>query len=335
MKELTRSYIWWPNLDRDLEEVSKSCMDCLAIRTNPPKTDLHSWSWPSKPWHRLHIDYAGPVNGRYFFVLVDAHSKWVEIYNTTGTSTKDTIDCLNHSFSIFGLPVSITSDNGPCFKSSEFSEFLRVRGIIHSCSAVYHPSTNGLAEKMVGTFKKQLSTSKKPIQLLIDEFLFNYRLTPHSTTGVSPAELMFGRRLRSRLDLVYPEVGIKSQVDRKQENQTRNHIRQPRIPDVTVGSPVMVRDFSRNSKKWCPAQIHKQTGPISYECTLEDGSTVKRHLDQVIPRTIKEERTSDGRKEEDGRQPETTTDSDVPESKRPQEPRRSERTTKPVDRFHF
>ena len=154
MKELARSYIWWPNLDKDLEEVSKSCADCLAVRSNPPKADLHPWNWPSRPWHRLHVDYGGPVNGRFFFVLVDAHSKWVDVYNITGTSARDTIECLTHSFATFGLPVSITSDNGPCFRATEFKDFLETRGILHSLSAVYHPSTNGLAEKMVETLKK-------------------------------------------------------------------------------------------------------------------------------------------------------------------------------------
>ena len=70
--------------------------------------------------------------------------------------------------------------------------------------------------------------SESPLQLTIDRFLFNYRLTPHSTTGVSPAELMFGRRLRSRLDLLQPLHGISDRVADRQQAQKRGHTGTPR-----------------------------------------------------------------------------------------------------------
>ena len=73
MEELARSYLWWPNLDKDLEELCNSCPDCLSHRANPPKAELHPWEWPTRPWHRIHVDYAGPVGGRYFLIIVDAH----------------------------------------------------------------------------------------------------------------------------------------------------------------------------------------------------------------------------------------------------------------------
>ena len=103
-----------------------------------------------------------------------------------------------------GFLVTIVSDNGTCFTSSEFKEFLSMNGIRHVTSAVYKPSSNGLAERMVQTFKRALSTSNEHVSVFLDKFLFKYRITPHSSTGVSPAELMFKRRLRCRLDLLHP-----------------------------------------------------------------------------------------------------------------------------------
>ena len=64
-----------------------------------------------------------------------------------------TIKILRNCFSRFGLPLTVVSDNGPCFISSEFDNFMRMNGINHIKSAVYHPSTNGLAENMVKTLK--------------------------------------------------------------------------------------------------------------------------------------------------------------------------------------
>ena len=96
MKELARSYLWWPILDSELEELVKHCTECLETRNAPPKAELHPWEWPNFPWHRVHADYAGPIRGKYFLILFDAHSKWVEIAATNGPSTGETIKHLRH-----------------------------------------------------------------------------------------------------------------------------------------------------------------------------------------------------------------------------------------------
>ena len=294
MKTLARSYLWFPNLDKELEELAASCETCLENRPMPDKAILHPWHWPTSPWHRIHVDFAGPVDGNYFFILVDAHSKWVEIFKTKGTASSDVIRCLQHVYATFGLPVSIVSDNGPCFTSAEFKQFLNKGGVKHVTTAVYKPSTNGLAERMVQTFKNMLRKSKEPVGLAIDRFLFHYRLTPHSTTGVSPAELMFGRKLRNKLDLLLPNGtschsdidsdNIHTRVQSKQNSQIRNHCRRPRKTDFPIHSKVMARNYGKHGSKWVPAIVTKQTGPVSYRCVLDDGEQIKRHQDQLHKR---------------------------------------------------
>ena len=155
----------------------------------------------------------------------------------------ESVKYLSHCFATYGLPVSVVSDNGPCFTSNEFAEFMKNSGVHHVTTAVYRPSTNGLAERMVQTFKKALKLSKDNIQLTIDKFLFNYRLTPHTTTGKSPAELMFGRRLRSRLDLLWPADSTAQRVASKQEQQKRDYTRRPRHLDLVPEDRVLVRNY--------------------------------------------------------------------------------------------
>ena len=286
MKELARSYLWWPGLDKDLELLCSSCSECLQKRGMPPKAELHPWEWPRKPWHRIHIDHAGPVDNNYYLIVVDAHSKWVDIHKANGTTAAETIRHLCRSFANFGLPISVVSDNGPCFTSGEFKDFMVNCGVKHIRTAVYKPSTNGLAERMVQTFKQALKASKEPIQLTIDRFLFNYRLTPHSTTGLSPAELMFGRKLRSRLDLVWPSDDVSARVAMKQQHQKDHHAAKPRTVDYEENSPVMVKNYSKYGSRWTPAMVSKQTGPVSYRCRLDDGNIVKRHQDQIQTRSL-------------------------------------------------
>ena len=268
MKELARSYLWWPNLDRELEELTKSCPECLTSRVAPTKAVLHPWEWPTRPWHRIHIDYTGPVHGRYFFVVVDAHSKWVEIFPTSSTSSRENISCLRHCFAVFGLPVTIVSDNATSFTSAEFQSFVTATGVKHITSAPYHPSTNGLAERMVQTFKKQLRQSREPLRLTLDRFLFNYRLTPHSVPGVAPSELMFGRRLRCRLDLLWPYESVASRVIQRQQSQVASHRGSHSMLFPSSGN-VMVRDYSTSASNWSPAVVSRQTSPVSYECKLQ------------------------------------------------------------------
>ena len=89
IKSLARKHIWWPNVDRDLEEMVQDCQACQANRQKPPTAPLHPWSWPTGVWQRIHIDFAGPFLGHMFLLVIDSHSKWLErdiIYATTCTS---------------------------------------------------------------------------------------------------------------------------------------------------------------------------------------------------------------------------------------------------------
>ena len=324
MKKLARSYLWWPGMDEALERLSASCQKCLENRPMPPKAELHPWEWPKSPWHRLHIDHAGPLNGNQFLIIVDAHTKWVEIIKVSGTTSRETISCLQHLFAQFGLPISICSDNASCFTSDEFQCFMKNCGVKHITTAVGKPSTNGLAERMVQTFKKMLLKSTDPLQLAIDKFLFNYRSTPHSTTGQSPAQLMFGRKLRTRLDLLWPSDIIKDKVSSQQMRMQRNHCRKPRRTNLNVGSPVMSRNFARGSK-WLPGRVEQRTGPVSFKVRLEDGNLIRRHQDQLHSSSVPGDALAD-----DPIQPSPT---QTPTHAQPLPLRRSTRERKPVDRL--
>ena len=282
MKELARKYFWWPGLDGELESLIKSCPECLENRDFPKKSPLHPWEWPSVPWHRIHIDYAGPINNTYYLVVVDAHSKWVEIFPTQTITSKATIALLRSCFARFGLPVVLVSDNGTCFTSNEFQTFVQMNGIRHVCSAPFHPSTNGLAENMVRTFKSALRHVKgEEVRLAIDRFLFKYRLTPHTTTGLSPSELLIGRRIRSVFDLLRPNETVQQRVWKNQQKQKFNHDpKSPRFVELVPNDPVRVRNYS-HGPKWIPATVEAKTGPVSYKVTTNDGIEMRRHQDQI------------------------------------------------------
>ncbi len=94
MKALARMFCWWPGMDSEIEELVRQCRGCQLDRPGPPVSPLQPWQWPSRPWSRVHIDYAGPFLGTMFLVLIDAHSKWIEVYPVKQATSRATIQQL-------------------------------------------------------------------------------------------------------------------------------------------------------------------------------------------------------------------------------------------------
>ena len=140
-------------VDKDVEQCVKLCDPCQQNQKSPPVIPLHPWSWPTKPWTQVHIDYAGPFMGRMFLLIIDAHSKWLEVHPTTMTTSAATITLLRKLFATFGLPEVVVSDNASNFTNEEFETFSRKNGVKHVKTPPYHPASNGLVERAVQTFK--------------------------------------------------------------------------------------------------------------------------------------------------------------------------------------
>ena len=160
MKALARSYLWWPGLDGELEKYVQQCEAYQSVRNALAPAPLHPWLWPTKPWMCVHVDFAGPFQGKMYFIVVDAHSKWPEVIPmSTTTTSNQTIAVLRQLFAAHGLPQQLVSDNGPQFISEEFATFHKMNGIKHICCSPYHPSSNGQAEHFVQTFKRAMTVS--------------------------------------------------------------------------------------------------------------------------------------------------------------------------------
>ena len=95
MKSVARGFVWWPRLDEAIVDLAKSCQACQAVTSVAP---MHLWVWPTKPWQRVHLDFARPFQGFMFLVAVDAHSKWSEVHQMTTTTATKTIEVLRKTF---------------------------------------------------------------------------------------------------------------------------------------------------------------------------------------------------------------------------------------------
>lgn len=279
MKAIARSFVYWKGIDNDIEEAARNCADCARHKADPAKAKVHYWEYPSMPWERIHVDFAGPIFEHMFFVIVDAHSKWLEVYPMKITTAKKTIECLRDSFARFGLPVVLVSDNGPQFSSDEFQIFMRKNGIKHKTSAPFKPSSNGQAERYVHTIKQSLRAMQNyegSIQQKLSTFLLQYRKAPNATTNYSPAMLFLKRDVRTRIDLLLPQ--LKSRI----QDKIRKGVFEFGDRKFDIGDSVAVRDYKSANSKWKFGKIINKDGALHYTINVQ-GALVRRHIDQIRP----------------------------------------------------
>lgn len=149
-----------------------------------------------------------------------------------------------------------------------------MNGIKHVTGAAYHPSTNGQAERLVQSFKKGVKADKSSriLQHKLDRFLLAYRSAPHATTELSPAELLLGWNVKTRLDLIKVEVTRKVN---KKLLQSNDHT----LKSFDQNQNVWVRKY-RRGLKWVHGTIIEQTGLVLYKVKVND-QTCKRHVEQL------------------------------------------------------
>ena len=247
------------------------------MRSNPPSVQIHPWTFLARACFRIHVDFAGPVSGCTYLVVVDAYTKFLEVVKMSTTSVKSTVTSLRDIFSRHGFPEIIVSDNGPQFMATECEQFCTSNGILHRSSAAFKSSTNGQAERVVQILKsaiKQAHLTNADVDTVIANHLLVYRTTPHSTTGEPPSLLLMGRRLRNRLGLLTPSV--EKYVEARQY--------------ITMLSRTGRRGFRTfnagdgRGGKWVRGVVTEVLGSRHYIVKMAGNLWKRRHIDQLLRR---------------------------------------------------
>ncbi|CAM1319420.1 Uncharacterised protein r2_g2776 [Pycnogonum litorale] len=261
MKASARQRVWWPTFSDDVESYVKECTMCQLHSALPPSQPVQPWP-AAEVWQRVHLDYA-TFKGKQILVLLDAGSKWIEAWVMSSTTSYTTLRTLYDWFTRFGFPQHVHADGGPQFTSFEFRSKLREWGVQLTISPPYSPISNGAAERAVRFLKDGLVKS-----VPLDQLLFSYRATP-TESGVSPAEFMLGRRIRTRLSALLPSE--------KPSSTTAMH-------KFSVGDLLWIRDFRPNESKWQSAKCTEICGRSVLKAQTSDGGIHTRHVNQVRQR---------------------------------------------------
>ena len=213
-----RRTVWWPKLKYQVEHFIKNCHDCQVIGPLPPPTPLIMTDIPEGSWLLVGCDLCGPFpTGESLLVCIDYYSRYPEVEILHKTKASVITSKLRKLFCRYGAPETLVTDNGPQFKNnSEFKALMTEFDIHHRRVTPYHPIANGEVKRFNRNLKKCIQTSiSKGIdwRISLQNFLLNYRNTIHSTTGVTPAELLFGRPLRDKLPSPSQRITDKNQLN--------------------------------------------------------------------------------------------------------------------------
>ena len=206
------------------------------------------------------------------------------------------------------------------------------------------PSLNSLVERGVQTFKRGFhKLFERTVEDHMSRFLLQYRIIPHTATDHPPAKLLFGQNLRSRLDLIKPDLA--KSVDNRQHKQKENHGQKSPSQTFEVRDKVYVRNF-RDGNTWVPGYLLQAFGPCSFMAKLLDGHVIQCHTDHLRLRTVDFEvsakKNGDDaylwcdpgpescRTPEQVNTPETAGSENIP---REPEPRYSSRIHRPLERY--
>ena len=265
-----REYLFWKGYTKDISEAIDKCTLCQENAPSNPQCFQYISEVPPHPWHTLGTDLFYHRKQDYL-VLVDYFSKFLIVRKIPNSTTGAIVKDLSITFSEYGIPFIIRSDNGPCYSSQEFKTFLQDLQVTHHTSSPHYPQSNGMAESMIKVSKNLIEKAIQSDQPW-HSFIQEYRITPLSSTIPSPAEILFGRQFRSNLSILPSQLTnsrtayIREEIAKK---ENKLHEKPTPVADLVPGQPIWHQDPL--TKKWLPGAVQeKLQEPHSYSITSQD-----------------------------------------------------------------
>lgn len=296
MKRRLRSKVWWPKMDQQVEAFVKKCRGCTLVSAPPAPEPMQRKQLPDRPWEHLAIDFHGPLpSGHNLLVIVDYYSRYMEIEIMKKIDSTETIKRLRKVFARFGIPLTITADNGRQLISTEFKNYCEENGIKLISTIPWWPQQNGEVERQNRSILKRLVISqnaKRNWEDDLQDYLMMYRSTQHSTTLKTPSEMMFGRNIRDKMPSICQPLETTEKDDetrdrdkekKEKEKEYADNQRKAKQNDIKEGDEVLVKQLIKPNKlapTFNPTvhKVLKRKGPDVTIQSTETNSTYRRNV---------------------------------------------------------
>ena len=290
MLRRARELMYWPGMAQDIKQMADNCEACQRMKPNNQKEPLMQHEDGRAPWKKIGTDLF-EIRGRQYLVTVDYFSYYIEVDYLKSTTTRDVINKLQGHFARYGVPAEIVSDQGPQYTAAEFKRMTEEWGIIHTMSSPGHHQSNGKAEAAVKTVKHMMykCLEKDSNQY---EALLELRNTPRQDTGLSPAQMMFGRQIRSRLPMIntkpvgqrQTQKAIKKRRNRQKTVKSSYDKRAKELIPLHAGQPVFFQHVP--GQQWKKGVIRRRDDERSYTVEGDNGGVYERNRVHIRPTSI-------------------------------------------------
>ena len=226
---------YWPNVNKEIEEMIRNCPTCLEFAPAKPKIkkkDMLHHEVPSIPWTKLATDIFH-FQGANYLILVDYTSKFPVVKQLRKIDQRAVTTALKETFTERGYPDELVSNNGPCYRGEQFCEFLKRKGIKHTTSSPYYPQSNGLAEAYVKVVKNMMKKAQR-CRVRFNDMLYQYRTSPVAGKRESPIELLEQRRPRTNMPYLGKSDPRRKTAPNNKEPKVKSH-------NYPIGTEVMYR----------------------------------------------------------------------------------------------
>ena len=259
-----RECMFWPRMSAQMKDFVGQCDVCLTHRDSQVQEPLLQHEVPPRPWAKIAADICFH-SGRALLVVVDYFSNFIEVDSLSSETSKSVIRSLMATFSRFGVPDTLVTDNGPCFASTEFAKFVDQWNFQHVTSSPHYLQSNGKAENAVRTVER-LFTKCRAAGVSEFQALLDWRNTPSEGMDTSPAQRLLGRRCKTLLPtsgfLLTPEFSLINDAAKlcaRKDRQRRYFNRGKRVlSPVRTGETIRV---SSPSGTWRPAECLREVAP--------------------------------------------------------------------------
>ena len=280
-----RTSVYWRDLNKDIDNLTKSCEICQELQKSQQKQPLIQTEVPPRAWHTVATDLFY-LDGDEYLLMADYYSKYTFVRKLPKQcSSKKIIELTKEIFSEHGIPKVVRSDNGPHYDSYAFKEFAEQYGFQHITSSPHYAPSNGFIEAQVNTVKRTLkkaqSTNADPHMAML-----NLRSTPIDNKLPSPAEILLGRPIQDNLPRKIARAPSSNEVTERllhrQQQQKYYYDRSCKVlPPLLPNQKVNIQDPS--TLKWTPATIQDKVEgvPRSYIVTNDAGRTLRRNRSHI------------------------------------------------------